>query len=682
MRGETQKQFLLTSGAPSTCARPNSNALSRYPKTRCSPHALALALVLYACAGMRADDGFPEIMWGWQTSTNEPAQKAIVVHCGGREVLILQLKPESDAERAGWLIPVPARPTFETISMEPFYEASRLAQQPLYPNEFTVIPEKMEVYESVMRIKEVRINRIETTTRYECVVFADAEALNRWTAINHFNFSRDQATLDAYARRGWQFVAVRADFSAMNRQSQTKPPAGNELAPLRLSFVCPKPILPLALESDRRAAPELACFTLSAEAVLSKSILAKTVAARKTEYEQWQANAPLRRNQREDCERQRAIPGMVSGLKGRDPEMDAIPIERLRAAAESWHIQFEPSRPWDVFRSEKRLLKCLPVKTEQLPECGKAATSLAESNQWVLAYHTFTGGESPAEPLEFSSAVPVLTELLQRNETVLDAADLLQPMEPKDVPALLVAAHSPNPTTRLAAAQVLSKSKDAPPNLFWLEMVKDADDKVRGTALDALRQSWSSTSLEQLFVYLRDPRLCKDVGWWLAGPPFRPELADKKDALLELTRNSDPDVQFAAWRVLLPNRQFDLPRGVLLGLLKSTNFFIINAAVSRLQEGGLSSEEASVLVHSPSPFARFASLRVLSKNADSRGIELGIELLRDREELIRVKAWQTLRKITGQHISYDQPKEWEAWWAVQTAEQKAPSLERSKQQSR
>jgi HEAT repeat protein len=642
-----------------------------------------LGLALCLCAGISgsAADGFLDLLWGQQKTASEPMQKAILIHRGGRETLILQLMTAGANERAGWLVPVPAAPEVENVSMEPFYEASRLAQQALYPDEFTVIPEEMKVYESVMRIKEVRINRLETTRSDQLRVLSDAEALNRWIAANHFDFSKDQATLEAYARRGWRFVAVRADLKTSIKPGQTNP-RSIEVAPLRLSFACPKPILPLAIASNRRAPVDVACLTLSAGPMLSPSILAKTVSARRAEYKEWQANAPMRRKQQEEGKSRQATWGMVSQMRGQDPALKAIPDERLHAAVESWHSHFQPSQPWDVFRSQKSLLNCVAVKTDQLSECRKAATALAESKQWFLAYHPFTSEASPAEPLEFTPAIPVLTELLQHGETALDAADLLAPLEPKDVPALLAAAHGADPTTRLAAAEVLSKCKDAPPKDFWLELVKDPDSKVRDAALTGLGRSLDPAVLDKLFVYLRDPNLCQEVGWFLGNPRHLQTIASKKDELLDLTRNADPDLQSTAWRLLLLNRQFELPREMLVGLLKSTNFFIINTAVSRLQERGLSSEEASVLVHSPSPFARFASLRVLSKNADARAIELGTELLREPEELIRIKAWQTLRKITGQDLPYDQPEKWEAWWAAKKAGGAAPGLERTNAKAR
>lgn len=629
---------------------------------------LTLAIMLCTSLAEAADEGFLRFLWGKQEPISEPPQKALVIHSGGREVLVLQLKTENATGRTGWLIPVPVAPKIEAASMEPFYEASRLMEQPLYPNEFTVIPAKMESYESVMRIQQVKINRLTTTRDYRLAVISDANALRRWITANHLDFSKDQATLDAYTRRGWQFVSVSGDFRRAKRTIRTNAPPGIELAPLSLSFDCPNPILPRALESNRRAPADFVCLLLSREARLAKPILAKAIVARKTEYEQWQANAPARRKQREECERQRATSGVIYQLRQQDPNMKAIPDERLRAAAESWNSQFELSLPWDVFRSEQSLLKCLPVKTEQLPECRKAAAALAQSNQWFLTYHTFAAEPTP-EPLEFTPSIPVLTELLQQNETALDAADLLAALEPEDLAALQTAAHSVNPTTRLAAAQVLWKCKTAPTTEFWLEMLKDPDGKVRDTALTGLGEHWNPALLDKLFVYLRDPQMCTAVASFLSR--YQQALVAKKEELLELTKNADPNIQSAAWRLLLLNRQFGLSRQMLLGLLNSTNFFTINTAVLRLQEsGGLSSDEAAVLVRSPSPFARLASVRVLTKNADARATELGIQLLRDREELISIKAWQMLRKVTGQDLPQDQPEKWESWWAAEKSKQR------------
>src|ERR1035437_1902516 len=98
-----------------------------HSKTHCALQALGLALCLYAGISGSAADGFLDLLWGQQKTASEPMQKAILIHRGGRETLILQLMTAGANERAGWLVPVPAAPEVENVSREPFYEASRLA---------------------------------------------------------------------------------------------------------------------------------------------------------------------------------------------------------------------------------------------------------------------------------------------------------------------------------------------------------------------------------------------------------------------------------------------------------------------------------------------------------------------------------------------------------------------------
>src|SRR5437867_3980508 len=90
--------------------------------------ALLFALGRFALLPVLADGCFV-FRWNKKVDINEPTQKAIIVHDAGREDLLLQVKYEGPLEEFGWLIPVPALPTIEKGSMEPFYELSRLTQR-------------------------------------------------------------------------------------------------------------------------------------------------------------------------------------------------------------------------------------------------------------------------------------------------------------------------------------------------------------------------------------------------------------------------------------------------------------------------------------------------------------------------------------------------------------------------
>src|ERR1019366_10591660 len=53
---------------------------------------------------------------------------------------------------------------------------------------------------------------------------------------------------------------------------------------------------------------------------------------------------------------------------------------------------------------------------------------------------------------------------------------------------------------------------------------------------------------------------------------------------------------------------------------------------------------------------------IFSKNANKQSVELALPLLHDPDELVRLKAAQTLRELTGQNFSEDQADEWGKWW--------------------
>ncbi len=56
--------------------------------------------------------------------------------------------------------------------------------------------------------------------------------------------------------------------------------------------------------------------------------------------------------------------------------------------------------------------------------------------------------------------------------------------------------------------------------------------------------------------------------------------------------------------------------------------------------------------------------------ADATAVELIVPLLRDTNSVIRSRAFDVVRAITGQTISEHDPAKWEAWWAAN----KTPSL--------
>jgi len=80
-------------------------------------------------------------------------------------------------------------------------------------------------------------------------------------------------------------------------------------------------------------------------------------------------------------------------------------------------------------------------------------------------------------------------------------------------------------------------------------------------------------------------------------------------------------------------------------------------------EKGLSSDEASPLTTNRLTLARLAGLKILYKNADALAVALAIPLLRDTNSIVRNRSFGLLKKLTGQEISQDDPRNWEQWWS-------------------
>ncbi|HWY30359.1 MAG TPA: hypothetical protein VNX46_06385, partial [Candidatus Acidoferrum sp.] len=107
-----------------------------------------------------------------------------------------------------------------------------------------------------------------------------------------------------------------------------------------------------------------------------------------------------------------------------------------------------------------------------------------------------------------------------------------------------------------------------------------------------------------------------------------------------------------------------IPRSDLLGFLTSPDPKAISLAYSQLtqQHESLSGDEALVLLQSTQPVARLLGLRALDQNPGKESVQLALPLLRDPDEMVRLKTAQTLRAQTGQEFSEDDADGWTKWW--------------------
>ena len=208
------------------------------------------ALLASAWARAAADGGF---VWHRGVDINEPSQKAIIFHDGGREDLILQVKYSGPVAEFGWLVPVPGKPTVERASMDCFYELSRHFQA---ANRYG---------KQLGGLGQVTVVERKTVGAYDVAVLAatEAGALSGWLTKNRFNWPADrQGVLDHYVKKKWFFVAVRISLARADDDTAERLRTG-ELHPLKISFDTAECVYPLKISSVNRGSTHVHVYVIS-----------------------------------------------------------------------------------------------------------------------------------------------------------------------------------------------------------------------------------------------------------------------------------------------------------------------------------------------------------------------------------------------------------------------------------
>jgi hypothetical protein len=97
------------------------------------------------------------------------------------------------------------------------------------------------------------------------------------------------------------------------------------------------------------------------------------------------------------------------------------------------------------------------------------------------------------------------------------------------------------------------------------------------------------------------------------------------------------------------------------------------AETTRADTNQLSSAEVSPLLTNQLTLARLVGLKIVRRNADAETIALTLPLLRDTNRIVRHRAFDLLRAVSGQDIQSDDPAKWEEWWT--TSRGQAPPRE-------
>lgn len=648
-----------------------------------------LAAALLAPATASADGGFvvSKFVWDKHRDINEPTQKAILVYDAGREDLILQVKYEGPVDEFGWLIPVPNLPTAREGSMKCFYELSQLTQR-RFEWKGQPVPASLGAQSAGNHAEPppVRVIEIKTVGAYKIAVLSamDSRALTKWLAANQFYFPADKNdVLDAYVKQQWYFVAVRINLSKSGgfqllsspRQAQNEPTANyathlklasGELNPLQISFASDRCVFPLKISSINGKPSEVEVYVLSLEPLLERTMLEKKLPLI---YSNDLAIAARRAQSMRNLHlinmafQIHAAGGTLHGPSSMPP-LSPQDEKMLQQAG-----QTPEASPDD-------LLPFVKVTKADLPETSKRIPRLTDKSWW-LTKQTWTFQPEEMRDLEFEPALPVFSEMLGSKYGYFAAASMT-PFGPDAVPVILAATQSTNPTIRVNAAGNFngaywgygsfgySPMRDSRLTEAALKWLKDSEPAVRYAAVQMLTDysNWNPKFAEPLVAMLReekDARVCHAAVFGL--PRFRGDLQKYIPVFRQMLKDNNSSVQWAGLE-MLQRLQVEISREDLLPFFKSSDWQVLDAAYALLQvqEEKLSIDDAAILLQNPQPVAQLLALGILNQNPGKQSVELALPLLRAPDEMVRLKAAQTLRALTGQDFGEDQADEWVKWW--------------------
>jgi hypothetical protein len=669
--------------------------------------AIVLPTLLAASSFSVRADGCFVFKWDKQTDINEPTQKAIILHDVGREDLLLQVKYEGPLEEFGWLIPVPAVPTVEQGSMQPFYELSQLTQR-----RFGVHAVTMGL--SLDADDDVKVIETKTVGAYEVTVLSarDAGSLARWLQANDYSIPEDKTgIIDDYIHKGWCFVAAKIQLNrgvafklapgASPNQTGPTPSgkviqqklASGELHPLLISFDTPTCIFPLKISAVGGTPSEVSLYVLSAEPLLNKFTFDEALGKIERERAAEEQLKPLREKHREIS--MQNTRSMFLAVQMYSLDSDRSQTERR---ARDWTLEDlvaidKESQPAtliepldeDSFYSTNRLLYCMPIAPDQIPQCTKDLPRLKGRN-WYLTKQVRTFQPDEMRDLEFQPAIPSLAAALPRPGGA-SAAGILSQLGADARTVLLAACRSTNSSERIHASATLQNSREPCPAELMRALFNDALPQVRLNAVLAAAPNWDARFVDPLIALFRDPqpRIRMQAAQWLGLH----ETSDRAPVYLKMLQDPDPDVQACALRVLQRVDSAAIPRAELLRLLGSSRLETVSMALSQLQAESpgpgnpmpgfdrltgtrgdkiwLSSADAAPLTTNSLTMARLMGLQILRHNADAEAVDLSLPLLSDANSIVRSRAFTFLRTVSGQDFPQNDRAKWELWWAVNRA---------------
>lgn len=514
---------------------------------------------------------------------------------------------------------------------------------------------------------------------------------------------------DEYVRKGWYFVAARirlgqgvsfktatatrskdtATTAAARKTVQAQLSSG-ELHPLLISFDTVECVFPLRISAVGGKPSEVSVYVLSTEPVLNGFMFDKVLEKLGQRRTEWERTASEReRTSATSLQNARTLqmawlmhsllPPPVPGAR---PEQDWT-LEDLVALGK----EGQPSKLPEPLEGPAHALpgeppQCLQAKPEQIQQCTQALPRL-KNRSWWLTKQVQTFRPEEMHDLVFPPAIPTLARALLSPDGSAAATVLYHCGNPA-VPVLLSAVQSTNPFARVNASSVLQSLKGQPVAETLPALLRDEVPQVRLNAVMATAAHWDPRFVAPLIALFRDPH--NEIRWQAAQWLCLHEPKERSPVYAVMLEDPNPDVQACALQVLGRIGPDAAPRAGLLRLLGSPRLDVMSRALRLLQgpqsdwpglppalnlrgelraeTNRLSSAEASPLLTNQLTLARLVGLKILRRNADAEAVTLALPLLRDTNHIVRHRAFDLLRAVSGQDIQPDDSVKWEEWWAA------------------
>ena len=269
--------------------------------------------------------------------------------------------------------------------------------------------------------------------------------------------------------------------------------------------------------------------------------------------------------------------------------------------------------------------------------------------------------------LEFRPAIPVFAAALVDGEGAFAAANLIR-LGKIGESALLVALQDTNPAVRAHAASAAGELFTLPQKLFSLDyrwddpgrrvlnherlillstLLNDTDPEVRLHSVGAAVRAPSSIFFNRMLKLVRDENAEVSEAALRYLELLRGELPKHVFLFRQMLHDTNANVQNAGL-IFLRMNHVEIPRDELVPWLSVPHYEVAIGAYGDLRARGISCEEAMGLLHNSLWVARRVGLGILMKNWTNQSVELAIPLLNDPVEVIRLQAYDLLKRLTGQ----------------------------------